>query len=74
MLGTSYNHQVGWWDAGHFGCGDIYEGVTLDVSFLFFSSLLYFLGSQPCTNGIGMGFNHLMRYIKWRWRVPLCWI
>jgi hypothetical protein len=50
------------------------DGVTLDVpsfSFLIFSLLLYFFGSRPSTNGVGMGFYHLLRQVKWRWSFPV---
>jgi len=50
------------------------DGVTLDVpsfSSLLFSLLLYFFGSRPSTNGVGTGFYHLRRRVKWRWSFPV---
>ena len=42
------------------------------LSLLFLFSLLhYFFGSRPSTNGVGSGFYHLRRYVKWRWSFPV---
>jgi len=48
-----------WWLVEYgFGSWDIEDGITFGC-FLFLSSLLFFFGSRPGTNGIGMGFYHL---------------
>jgi len=47
------------------------DGVTLNVpSFtsLLFSLFSYFFVSRPSTYGVGTGFYHLRRLVKWRWR------
>ena len=56
---------------------EICRTVSLWMFFLCLSSLLvtsllhYFFGSRPSTNGVGTGFYHLRRQVKWRWSVPV---
>ena len=40
-------------------------------SSLLFSTLYYFIGSRPSTNGVGTGFYHLRITAKWRWGFPV---
>jgi len=66
-VGTSYECEVRWLDAGHSRSGDIEDSVTLDFLLsLHFSQLLDFFRSLPNTNGVGTGYYHLLRKLKWR--------
>jgi hypothetical protein len=54
---------------------EIWRAVLLRMFLLYlsllFSLLLYFFGFRPITNGVGMGFYHLRRQVKWRWSFPV---
>jgi len=56
---------------------EIWRTVSLWMFLLLLSSVLvtsllhYFFGSRPSTNGVGTGFYHLRRPVKWRWSFPV---
>ena len=51
--------------------GRCYFGCSFFLFSLLSSLLLYFFGSRPSTNGVGTGFYHLRRQVKWRWSFPV---
>lgn len=63
MLSKQYNHKIGLSDAGHYGSGQLGDGVTLDVpsfpSILLRIELLYIIRSQPRMKNIPTGIHHL---------------
>jgi len=64
---TSYGND-GYWSMGS-EVGISRTGSLLDVFLFLTSSLLLLFGSRPGTNGVGMGFHHVLMEVEFP-RVP----